>query len=574
MAQSCEENSMQFDVLIIGAGPAGLASAYRLASLAEQSGQELSIAVLEKASSIGGHIISGCVFESDVLSELLPDWQEDEDCPVRLKVAREKLLFLTKKRSKGMMILPQMKNEGNYIISLGELCKWIAEKCEKLGVQIFAGFAATEILYSKDGAVAGVKTGEFGRDKHGNKTDNYQEPLPIYAKHTIFAEGARGSLTKELEENFNLRANKAPQTYALGIKEIWQIDPAKYKNESKYNEGNITHTIGFPLDRKTYGGGFIYHMQGARLAVGLVVGLDYENPSLSPFKEMQKFKTHPCIRPLLEDAERISYGARVLNEGGFASVPDVSFAGGSLVGCAAGFVNIAKIKGVHNAIKSGILCAESLFEIFASSKKLQEAQAEAQSEKLDKPDKPDIITITDYQQKLHASSIMKELKQVRNIRQAFAKWGLYGGIFYSGLEQIVFRSKLPWNLKHKTWDHQRLKKISGVKQKKYNKPDGKLTFDVLSSVYLSNSNHEENQPKHLLLKDAKIWQVENSQYGNPEIHYCPAGVYELTEEQGKNYLQINATNCLHCKTCDVKDPKQNIIWKPPEGGGGPNYTNM
>lgn len=541
-----QREKMEVDVLIIGAGPAGLSTAIRLAQLAQDNEQTLSICVLEKGSEVGAHSLSGAVFEPRALNELLPNWRE-LGAPLNTTVNNDSFVFLTQKKTMKLPTPPQMRNHGNYIISLGNLCRWLAEQAANLGIEIYPGFAATEILFDDNNTVCGVATGDMGIDKDGNKSSNYQPGMELHAKYTVFAEGCRGSLTKALHKHYDYTP-KQPQTYGIGLKEIWRV-PAE-----QHSLGSVVHTIGWPLDSKTYGGSFIYHIEDNQVAVGFVIGLDYRNPYLNPFKEFQRFKTHPAIRPLLENGERLAYGARALNEGGFQSIPQLTYPGALIVGCAAGFLNVPKIKGNHTAMKSGMLAAETVFEAIKAGQSHFELNA--------------------YHDKLKNSWVWKELRQARNIRPAF-KTGLWLGLMYSAIDTYLLRGRAPWTLKHHVADHQCLKPASKCKPINYPKPDGVVSFDLLSSVYISNTNHEENQPPHLRLLDANVpIDLNLKVYDAPETRYCPAGVYEIVDENGNKRLQINAQNCVHCKTCDIKDPSQNINWVPPEGGGGPNYPNM
>ncbi len=537
---SSERESMEFDVVVVGAGPSGLAAAIRVKQLAP----ELSVCVLEKGSEVGAHILSGAVFEPHALAELFPDWKERE-APLETPAREDRFLFLTEKGAFRLPTPPQMHNSGNYIISLGNLCRWLAAQAEELGVEIFAGFAAAEVLYHDDGRVKGVATGDMGVGRDGQPTHNHTPGVELHARQTIFAEGVRGSLTKTLFERFDLRRDCDPQTYGLGIKELWEIEPAKHK------PGTIVHTVGWPLDAKTYGGSFLYHLEDNQVVVGFVVGLGYANPHLSPFDEFQRFKTHPAIRPLFEGGRRIAYGARAISAGGLQSIPRLSFPGGVIVGDSAGFLNVPKIKGSHTALKSGMVAAEAIVELLAG----------------------DGVEATLYPQRLRESWLWRELHAVRNIKPSF-KWGLYAAIAYSALDTYVLRGKAPWTLRHKP-DHAQLKRAADCPKIDYPKPDGKISFDKLSSVFISNTNHEENQPIHLKLRDEAVPITVNlALYDAPEQRYCPAGVYEVVAEATGPRLQINAQNCLHCKTCDIKDPTQNIDWVVPEGGGGPNYPNM
>jgi electron-transferring-flavoprotein dehydrogenase len=540
-----QREAMEYDVVIVGGGPSGLAAAIRLKQLAQAEGRETSVCVLEKGSEIGAHILSGAVLEPRSLNELIPDWQA-KGAPLKTPAKEDRFLLLTQSRAFRLPTPPQMHNSGNYIISLGNLCRWLAGEAEALGVEIYPGFAAAEVLYGEDGRVLGVATGNMGVGKDGQPTDNFQPGVELRGTYTLFAEGCRGSLTKTLVERFGLRKGIDPQTYGIGIKELWEIDPAQH------SQGRIVHTIGWPLDRRTYGGSFLYHLEDNQVAVGFVVGLDYENPHLSPFDEFQRFKTHPAIRPIFEGGRRIAYGARALNEGGFQSIPELIFPGGALIGCTAGFLNVPKIKGTHTAIKSGIVAAETAFEA------------------LGRDGGP---LLTAYPDRLRASWLWDELYKVRNVRPGF-RWGMWGGLVHAAIDTYILRGRAPWTLHHHP-DHKSLKKAGETPRIEYPRPDGKVSFDKLSSVYLSNTNHEENQPCHLTLKDPNIPITVNLRdYDAPEQRYCPAGVYEIVRDAGAPRLQINAQNCVHCKTCDIKDPTQNINWVVPEGGGGPNYPNM
>ena len=538
---------MEYDVVIIGGGPSGLSAAIRIKQLAEAAGKEVSVCLLEKGSEIGAHILSGAVLEPHALAELFPDWQE-RGAPLNTPAGEDRLLFLTESGSWKLPTPPQMSNHGNYIISLGNLARWLGEQAEAVGVEIYPGFAAAELLYHADGSVKGVATGDLGIGKDGEQTHNFQPGMELHARQTIFAEGCRGSLTKQLFSKFDLRDGIDPQTYGIGIKELWEIDPAKHQ------PGLIVHTVGWPLTADTYGGSFLYHLENNLVAVGVVVGLDYKNPWLSPYEEFQRYKTHPAIRGYFEGGRRISYGARALSEGGFQSIPKLHFPGGVLVGDTAGFLNVPKIKGTHMAMKSGMVAAEAVFAHLGQ----ENAGVEA----------------TGYGEQIRQSWLWDELHTVRNIRPAF-KWGLWGGLAYGAIDTFLFKGKAPWTLHHHD-DHSQLGNKNDYPKIDYPKPDGKLSFDRLSSVFLSSTNHEENQRCHLQLKDASVAiSVNYAQYGAPETRYCPAGVYEIVgEEEGKPRLQINGQNCLHCKTCDIKDPTQNINWTVPEGGGGPTYPNM
>jgi len=538
---------MNFDVLIIGAGPSGLSASIKLAQLAKKNNKELNIGVVEKGSEVGAHILSGAVLETKALDELIPDWKS-KNSPLKTEAKKDNFLLLTKNKSFRLPTPPQMKNDGNYIISLGNFCRWLAKQAEELGVNIFPGFAASEILYhEKTNKVIGVRTGDQGMDKNGKHLENFQQGYDLFAKQTIFAEGCHGSLTKELINKYNLRKDSDPQTYGIGLKELWEIKPENHKL------GETIHSIGWPLDNQTYGGSFLYYLENNQVSVGFVIGLDYKNPYLSPFDEFQRFKTHPLIKKIFEGSKRISYGARALNEGGFQSIPKLTVPGGLLVGCTAGFMNVPKIKGTHTAMKSGMIAAEEIFKNIFDVKKIE---------------------INSYEEEIKKSWVWNELYRVRNIRPAF-QWGFWPGLIYSAIDTFIFRGKAPWTLKHHD-DHKSLKEAKKSKKIDYPKPDGVITFDKLSSVFISNTNHAENQPCHLQLKDKNIpieYNLEN--YDAPEQRYCPAGVYEIVDlEKNSPKLQINAQNCVHCKTCDIKDPTQNINWVTPEGGGGPRYPNM
>ena len=535
--------SMEYDVVVVGAGPAGLAAAIRL----KQVDESLTVCVIEKGAEVGAHLLSGAVFEPRALDELIPDWKE-RGAPVTVAAAEDSFIYLTKTKFFRLPTPPQMHNHSNYIISLGQLGRWLASEAETLGVEIYPGFAAAEILYDDRGCVKGVATGDQGIGKDGQPTGAHTQGVELHAKQTIFAEGCRGSLTKQLFAKFDLRKDCDPQTYAIGIKELWEIDPAKHK------PGTILHTIGWPLAHDTYGGGWLYHFENNLVSLGFVVGLDYENPFLSPYLEMQRYKTHPAIAPLLEGGRRIAYGSRALSEGGFQSIPKVSFPGGVIIGDAAGFLNVAKIKGNHTAMKSGMVAAEAI------AAHLQEGKGSAEC--------------AGYRAALEQSWIWPELRQVRNIRPGF-KWGLLPGLALAALDTYVFRGRAPWTFRNHA-DHLQLKKAAEAKRIDYPKADGTLTFDRLTSVSFSNTNHEEDQPPHLKLKDPAVAiEVNYKLYDSPEQRYCPAGVYEIVGvEQNRPDLQINAQNCVHCKSCDIKDPTQNIDWVVPEGAGGPNYAMM
>tara|TARA_B100000085_G_scaffold22909_1_gene19268 strand:- start:66 stop:1700 length:1635 start_codon:yes stop_codon:yes gene_type:complete len=543
-----ERESMEFDVVVVGGGPSGLSAAIRLKQLAQETGRDLEVCLIEKGSEVGAHILSGAVLEPRTLNELLPDWKE-RGAPLDTPVTDDKFLYLTQSGSFRLPTPPQMNNHGNHIISLGNFCRWLGEQAEALGVEIYPGFAAAEVLYDENGAVRGVATGDMGIGKDGAPTENHMPGMELLAKQTIFAEGCRGHLTKTLFDKFDLREGKDPQTFAIGIKELWDIEPEKSK------PGTALHSVGWPLSSDTYGGSFLYHLNGNQVAVGYVVGLDYSNPHLSPFEEFQRFKTHPAIRNVFEGGRRVAYGARALNEGGFQSIPKLTFPGGCLVGCTAGFLNVPKIKGTHTAMKSGMVAAEAIFESLDAMAPGHEPAS--------------------YGDKLQDSWLWTELYKVRNIRPGFSK-GLWFGMANAALDTYILRGRAPWTMHHHA-DHITLKKADEAPRIAYPKPDGEISFDRNSSVFMSGTNHEENQPAHLTLKDSSVPIAHNlALYDAPEQRYCPAGVYEIVrEDDGSNpRLQINAQNCVHCKTCDIKDPSQNITWVTPEGGGGPNYPNM
>jgi electron-transferring-flavoprotein dehydrogenase len=532
--------AMEFDVVIVGGGPSGLAAAIRL----KQLNPETAVCLVEKGSEIGAHILSGACLEPRALNELIPDWQE-KGAPLDTPATDDRFLYLTATRAFRLPTPPQMHNHGNYIVSLGNVCRWLGQQAEALGVEIYPGFAAAELL-EEDGRIVGIATGDMGIGKNGEPTESFQRGMELRARYTLLAEGCRGSLSKQLIRRFNLRDGHDPQTYAIGIKELWEIPAANHK------PGLVEHTIGWPLDTGTYGGSFLYHFGNNLISYGFVIGLDYRNPWLSPFDEMQRFKTHPEIRKHFEGGRRISYGARALNEGGLQSIPRLTFPGGALIGDAGGFVNVPKIKGTHTSMKSGMLAAETVSEALTAGG--------AQD-------------LAPYESKLRESWVWQELSLVRNIRPSFAKFGLWGGLAYSALDTYVLRGKAPWTFHHAHPDNDTLIEAASAPRIEYPRPDGVLTFDRLSSVFLSNTNHEENQPPHLQLAKPELAITLNWQrFQSPETRYCPAAVYEIVgAETGDPRLQINAQNCVHCKTCDIKDPAQNINWVTPEGGGGPNY---
>ena len=547
-AAGAGRESMEFDVVVVGGGPSGLSAAIRLKQLAAENGGDINVCLIEKGAEIGAHILSGAVLEPRSLDELIPDWK-DKGAPLDTPVASDRFMFLTEKGAWRLPTPPQMNNHGNYIISLGNFCRWLGEQAEALGVEVYPGFAAAEVLYDGEGRVRGVATGDMGIGKDGGRTEAYEPGIELLGKQVIFAEGCRGHLTKTLFERFGLREGKDPQTYAIGIKELWDIDPEKSE------PGKVWHSVGWPVSTDVYGGSFLYHLAGNQVAVGYVVGLDYANPHLSPFEEFQRFKTHPKVRGVFEGGRRVSYGARALNEGGFQSVPKLTFPGGCLVGCTAGFLNVPKIKGTHTAMKSGMLAAEAVFEAVRAEGQGAEPSA--------------------YGEMIKASWLWDELYRVRNIRPGFRK-GLWLGMAHAGFDTYVMRGRAPWTLSHHE-DHLSLKPASEMPKIDYPKPDGVVSFDRNSSVYLSGTNHNEDQPAHLTLKDASVPVDHNlALYDAPEQRYCPAGVYEIVSDSdgGNPRLQINAQNCVHCKTCDIKDPTQNIVWVTPEGGGGPAYPNM
>ncbi|MEC9411164.1 MAG: electron transfer flavoprotein-ubiquinone oxidoreductase [Pseudomonadota bacterium] len=550
-----QRDVMNYDLLIVGAGPAGLAAAIRFKQLANDAGKELSVCVLEKAAEVGAQIVSGAVIDPIALNELIPDWKE-KGAPLKTPVSDDKFQFMTGNKAWTIphwLMPPLMKNNGNYIGSLGELCSWLAVQAEQLGVEIYAGFSAQEALYDEAGNLIGVITGDMGRDAQGQETAQFVAGIEIQAPFTFIAEGARGSLARQLESHFKLRDENRPAKFGLGIKEIWRIP------EQQHQPGYVSHSFGWPLSDDTGGGAFVYHYGEQLVSIGMVVHLDYSNPYLSPFEEFQRFKTHPEIRSMLTGGKRLSYGARAISEGGLQSLPDLIFPGGAFIGCSAGMVNVAKIKGSHNAMKSGMLAAEAAFDYFA---------AESEGGK---------HLLMEYPIKLNDSWVWKELEKVRNFKPLLSRFGNLVGGALAGVELWLsaLHIKFPWTLNHQQADHDSLKPKSQAEKIDYPKPDGELTFDRLSSIDLSNIVHDDNQPCHLQLKDKTVPITINlTNYDAPEQRYCPAGVYEIIEQAGEPSLQINAQNCIHCKTCDIKDPTQNIVWVPPEGGSGPVYKAM
>ena len=548
METDTQREAMEYDVVIVGAGPSGLATAIKL----KQINADVNVCIVEKSSEVGAHILSGNVFETKALDELLPDWQSMEGCPLKTKVSKEKFLVLSEKSyfSVPSFLLPPVQhNKGNYITSLANLCRWLGQVAEGMGVEIYPGFAASEILYDEQGKVRGVATNDMGLDINNEKKDSYEPGIELHAKVTVFAEGCRGHLGKQLINKFNLSENSDPQQYGIGLKEIWEVP------EENHDEGMVLHSVGWPLENDTYGGSFVYHAENKQIYLGYVIGLDYSNPYLSPFEEFQRFKTHPAIKKMLSGGKRISYGARALIEGGLQSLPKMYMPGALLIGCDAGTLNMPKIKGSHTAMKSGILAADAINE-FISEK---------------------VSDLSVYEEKFNSSWLYKELHAARNVKPFFTRFGTMLGVMLAGIDQWLFWGKMPFTLSHKHADHETLIKAKDAKKIEYPKPDGVLTFDRSSSVYLTGTYHTENQPVHLQLKDSELpISYTLNEYDEPSQRYCPVGVYEVHQDNGSETSRfvINSQNCIHCKTCDIKEPSQNINWVTPEGGGGPKYANM
>ena len=552
-----QRDVMNYDVLIVGAGPSGLAAAIRLKQLTNETGKELSVCVLEKGAEVGAHILSGAVIDPIALNELIPDWKE-RGAPLNTLVQDDEFLILGETKSWSIphwLLPPLMSNQGNYIASLGDVCRWLGEQAENLGVEIYAGFAAQEILYDEQNKVVGIITGDMGRDASGQPSAQFTAGIEIRAAYTLIAEGTRGSLTRELENHFDLRKNSSPQKYGLGFKEVWRLPGEQHR------KGLVQHSLGWPLNKDTGGGSFIYHYGEQLVSVGFVVHLDYANPHLSPYDEFQRFKTHPKMQVLLKGGKRLSYGARAISEGGLQSWPELVFPGGALIGCSAGMVNVPRIKGSHNAMKSGMLAAEAVFEVLSNQVDTQSAP----------------LLLHNYPKALQDSWVWQDLNAVRNVKPLLSKLGNWVGMLFGGLEMwlAAFKLYLPWTLQHDKADHNCTRPAADMPKINYPKPDGIYSFDKLNSISLSNIAHDANQPCHLYLLDNTVpISINLAKYDAPEQRYCPAGVYEIVTKNETKHLQINAQNCIHCKTCDIKDPTQNIVWVPPEGGSGPVYSGM